>query len=97
MVMHVLTEFRSPTTTHNNFYWVLYQRSDTSGCDGTTRSTEMMEFTPIISLELQTAEELILMLSSYTGSAYNFTVYFRGKISSIGVGAEGYVFLVGSN
>ena len=55
---------------------------------------EMKKSTPIITLELQIAEELIHMFLSYTGSAYNFTVYFQGKISAIGSPIEGKLLYI---
>ena len=72
----------------------LYQRSDTFGCDGTTSMMEMVKFTPIIALELQIVEELFHMFLSYTGSAYNFTVYFQGKISATRSSIEGTLFYI---
>ena len=75
-----------------HLYWELYPRSDINRCDGTTSMMEMVKFTTIIALELQTAEELIHMFLSYTGSAYDFAVYFRGKLSATGSPIEGTYF-----
>ena len=53
---------------------------------------EIVNFTPIIALELQITEEVIHMFPSYTGSAYDFAVYFRGKLSATGSPIEGTYF-----
>ena len=73
----------------HHLYWKFYRKSDIPGCDGTTGVIQMKNSTPIITLELQIAEELIHMFLSYTGSAYNFTVYFQGKISATRSSIEG--------
>ena len=78
----------------HHLYWKLYKKSDIPECDGTTSVMQMKNFTPIITLELQIAEELIYIFLSYTGSAYNFTVYFQGKISATGSPIEGTLFYI---